>query len=393
MNTNRLLRVAGRALAFCLMASPAYASEDEVRFTPKTVLRGGKMWVADFIQPKKSSGPLWVRLQSAVFDVTGNVQDYRLPLAGGYLGIRSQAESYPIRWDVADGHFVAIVPLTFTPSDWDFTLSRIALEDVAFFPSGQVSHSMAALRKAICARVNHEGIRVEPLSLVDALVRLYQKGTAIHYDFCAVPDGAVVLYLLVGNRMTVWYYPAGTSKGQVKGAHLIEGPSLFGEDKWVRVATFVPGFNGPFLVFVRGELVYFLTKDKRLYVCEGFRTPMQRPISTDPIAQIERGENSRSRCIAFDRGLLQRFLGVPEGRIVTEPVDDVSGIEAVVVDRSANDILWVTRDRITNSSLDRVRQRSEATPAPVEGVTGPIVDLRKYLPDLIAFRSQAPPDN
>jgi len=391
MNAKRRLVIILGAITVGLQLRSAHASENDVRLPAKIVVEGGSMWVADLIPDYQRSADPGIRVQCAALDQTGNVQSYQLVEAGGCLRQDcSHRESYPMRWDIGYGDFVAIVPLEFPPVQWSFPLCRMPLSDVRLFPRGKITAALAALGKPVMARWNDQKVRVEPLHLIGDWVRMNQRGIGVHFDLCALPDAGIVLYLLVGDRMTAWYYPAGPSKGQIRGAHLIDGPLLLNEDEWMRVATFVPGFTGPFRVCVRGQTVYFVTADGKAYVCEGFRTPIQRPTSPDPLIQATYGKHGRS--IPFGEGFLKRVLGAPEERIVAQPVVDVGAIEAVVLDRSLDDILWVTRDSIRSSSLDEVYRRSGTTPPPVEGLTGPMVEARKYLLDVLAFRSQAEPE-
>ncbi len=303
----------------------------------------------------------------------------RMYIPGLHESRSRDAYTPPRSWDVSKEHFLEISSEPDKQLRWIFELHRISL--VAWPTLLQDLREYGRTSLGASARHHVDLVKPEPLCLVTLLDTQLHTNQRSYFDFCALDDGLIVLYVLLENRMTTWHYTGWRHSGSDSRTDTDGGVSLYGFGEWPRVATFDCEFKGHFKAYQRGDKVYFVTHEGSLFLSEGFDAECDLEFENTWIAKAERTARG-GMGISMDADLPSRFLGVNEERITTTLVVEAPDLEYVVDDKDSGEFFLVTKDFIIDRSGRKLPRGRSADTQSVPGVDGPMADVISFLPEI-----------
>jgi hypothetical protein len=306
------------ALAPCLKAF-----EDLRRgFTQaRSFIMGGKVYAMGEFRPDKERGwPGRLVLQSDDTEGSG-LSEFILPIT-----VSHSIEGVQTRtcWSLAPGRVWVLAESEEATKEDNYSVFSMNTANLGSWLFKGSIPAQTPLAAAGTDRVRALPIQVR-LGLREQTLQDFRDTTnpllVAGFDIHAAGSDALVLYLLVGGRMTVWSYsPGGYSRieGRVLGPYRIDGPPLMAAGKWRQLATFDVPFYGQFAAIHDGQAVYFLTSEGDLFACYGLDSRPKLAGSSKPI--IEGSETAYTPQLRF----AERFFGENDPRITVEYEGSVS---------------------------------------------------------------------
>jgi len=295
-------------------------------------------------------------------------------------------------WDISDGYFwnaLGSTDLELYARDRIFTMRRMPVALLDQWPLRDVSYAESGvLQKCtnnVAQQVTDEDVPLRPLRHYNTLAYMFKTvGKGVVYDIIPISVESFLVYLAVGERMTVWYYSYGSSHiGQTLGPVVIAGQPLYRGSKWLRVAIFDVPFDCAFRVFHHGKKVLFWCEDGRVFDADGLDKPRLPEMSVGVVEP-----NATDYGMSITREALDRFKGVNEKRVTVRQVDDLSGVTMAIRDDDRGNIYWVMKDKmVDNSSPRREAKLDKPGPVPADA-SGPIVEIYKLMPALRELRRE-----
>ena len=324
-------------IAICagiLAISVSYgALGDELRrgFTqPKAVISGGKVYVMGEYRVGKQAGwPGRLLLQQTSVDGS-EVSELALPIVASHSLEGGETRTC---WSLVPGRMWVLVESDQATKERNYNIVRMstsamgayAIKDSGPLPQSQSLASGVELAEALPMQVQQSLRAQAMLDSQGSDSLLARRGFDIH----AASSDVVVLFLLVGSRMTVWSYSSGgyaDIDGRVIGPYRLDGPPLTARGMWRQLATFDVPFQSQFRVLHNGARVYLWTADGRLFECAGFDSRQRGQVDQTPMVEGgEAGYSPNSKSLA-------RFLGENEKRIIVSRVADLASVSMVLED-------------------------------------------------------------
>jgi hypothetical protein len=297
---------------------------------PKTVVSEGKVYVmGEYHAGDATSQPGRLLLQMTSVD-GGKVSEYVLPIVASHSLEGGETKTC---WSLVPGRMWVLAESDQATKERNYNIVRMstsamgayAIKDSAPLPQSQSLASGVELAEALPMQVQQSLRAQAMLDSQGSDSLLVRRGFDIH----AASSDVVVLFLLVGSRMTVWSYsPGGYANidGRVIGPYRLDGPPLTVRGMWRQLATFDVPFQSQFRVLHNGARVYLWTADGRLFECAGFDSRQRGPVDQTPMVQGgEAGYSPDSKSLA-------RFLGGNEKRITVSRVADLASVSMVLED-------------------------------------------------------------
>jgi hypothetical protein len=267
---------------------------------------------------------------------------YEIPLITSGL-----IKQFGLHWTIVDKSFVGVSIL----GQINFALHVFPLQDLTFLPTrkgsppGQKSPQERQAARSALRRFHDERIPIEPLADAGSVRAILGRKISIYFDCCVQDDRAITLYLLFGDRISVWcfqYDRKAASSGPSTGRR---GRPLRADSRWERIATFAAPFQGHFTAYHHKDRVFLLTQAGALYRCKRFVMTDQASAAGEPL--IVEGERDTWEDISV-------IFGTPDPAITLEKVQGTGRIEKVLVDRDRDNIFWISDDKISDSSVPPV---------------------------------------
>jgi hypothetical protein len=323
-----------RAMALSILICSIVCADDQRRGLgqPVAFVSGGNLYVMGEYRANRQAGwPGHLLLQKTPAAAVNKAAEYVLPVVASHSFEGGETRTC---WSMAANTLWILVESDDVTKERNYNVIRLSVDRLGSYAmtdagrARQYDSSAAGgmeRTEALPMQVQ-QGLRAQAMQDYQgndsALVR---SGFDIH----AIDDDLAALYLLVGNRMTVWCYsPKGYSAvdGRIIGPYRIDGLFLTAEKRWRQLATFDVPFKSAFRVVHKGRAVCFWTADGNVYECTGLDARMKGTVGNGPIVDIDTSDYTTRRMSPT------KFLGENERRIVVKRMGSLKGVSMVMED-------------------------------------------------------------